>query len=241
MQLNGSPNPSTYSTYTPIANPPTDNTTTKKVDYMASMPDALPPLVAPSIPGGDKIPAAPDKGASSTHTASMKPSIVATDVKVPTPTNNYSSVVEPWEKQYIPSKTPLNFTAFEDRIRNKESNNNATATNVHSTASGYYQFIWKDWHDSIKNVTGIADRQTFLQSPDAQKQFFKYYYDKHIVPSVTKIKNDLGSKNTLSDFDLAQLIHFRGSGNAEKMIREGTLNTKQESYNPTALQYIQSK
>lgn len=226
-QLNGPPDPNSYVGFNPTpVGTYTDKAPGSKqtVDYTGYT--QLPPILKPTkdVP---KVEASTKEG---TPTA-------ATAVK---PIDPVSYNPAPF-KQYTPSNNTLNFSDFESRIRHHESGDNAGATNKNSSASGYYQFIWKDWHDSIKNVTGITDRDTFLKSPDAQKSFFKYYYDNHIVPNVQKIKSALGGKNPLNDFDLAQLIHFRGAHSAEKLIENGELNTKKEAYNPTALDYITGK
>jgi hypothetical protein len=227
-QLNGTPDASNFAKFnTSSIQPTTATPAPKMIDFSNSF-GGLPPVIAPT---------AKDLPKAEVAAPVTKPSVVGP--KAPDlPMSAYNPA--PFQ-QYTPNNTPLNFNAFEQRIRTHESNNNPMATNKNSSASGYYQFLWHDWHDSIKNVTGIADRDTFLKSPDAQKQFFKFYYDNHIMPNVQKIKKDLGTKDTLSDFDLAQLIHFRGASNAEKLINDGQLDTKKESYNPTALGYIMGK
>jgi hypothetical protein len=144
--------------------------------------------------------------------------------------NPYSKLV-PF-KSYMPTSNKLDFDDFEKTIRLKESEDDPKAQNPHSSAAGYYQFLWNDWKDSIKDVTGVDTVDKWKGSPDAQKKFFKFYYDNHIIPNVNKIKKDLGDKVTINDFDLAQLIHFRGAANARKLIETGQLNTKQESYKP---------
>lgn len=232
--LNGSPDPSTYSKFTPSSIQPAPAAPTPKmVDFSGNFGDQLPPVIAPKTTDLTKV-TDPEKPAATTT-----PSVVGKGAPA-LPVSAYSSVAQPF-KEYTPSTQGLSFNNFEQRIRMHESNDNAGATNSKSSATGYYQFLWKDWSNSIKNVTGIADRDTFLKSPDAQKQFFKYYYDNHIVPNVQKIKSALGTKDTISDFDLAQLIHFRGARSAQDLLANNELNTKKESYNPTALQYIMGK
>ncbi len=132
----------------------------------------------------------------------------------------------------------LDYTTFESEIRRKESDGIATADNPNSSAVGYYQFLWGSWGKDIARVTGIKSSEEFKKRPDMQKKFFKFYYENYITPAVNRIKSKLGGKVELGDFDIAQLIHFRGEGGARKVLSNGELHKKHEGYNPTPLQYI---
>jgi len=139
------------------------------------------------------------------------------------------------------SKAPvknLDFNLFESEIRRKESDGIATADNPNSSAVGYYQFLWGSWGKDIARVTGVKTSDEFKKRPDMQKKFFKFYYENYITPAVIRIKSKLGGKVELEDFDIAQLIHFRGEGGARKVLSNGELHKKHEGYNPTPLQYI---
>lgn len=160
------------------------------------------------------------------------------------PTEMIDSLSEINEFDYVKGvkRKNLDFTPFEQVIRIKESNNNPRARNPKSTAVGYYQFLWgkepgKGWQDSIKKSTGVKDMEEFKARPDLQKKYFKEYFNSHIVPGVKKLKDSVGNGG-LTDFDLGQLIHFRGLGGARDLIKNGQLNKKQEDYNPTAMDYI---
>lgn len=132
---------------------------------------------------------------------------------------------------------PLDFNIFESEIRRKESDGKAWADNPNSSAVGYYQFLWGSWGKEISRVTGIKSSEEFKKRPDMQKKFFKYYYNNYVTPAVTRIKSKVGNAG-LGDFDIAQLVHFRGEGGARKVLANNELNKKHEGYNPSPLQYI---
>ena len=95
-----------------------------------------------------------------------------------------------------------------------------------SSATGKYQYLWKQWGDSIiksaeKNGYDIKTRQDFINSPSMQEQFFmEDHYEKYQTA-----KKMIDGKNPLN-LNLAQigfLIHWEGEAGANPIITEGKL------------------
>jgi hypothetical protein len=126
-------------------------------------------------------------------------------------------------------------TPLSKQISNKESQGKYTATNPNSSATGKYQFLWSQWGDSIKKVTGVSTQKDFLTNPAAQEKYYAYYEKTYLLPEVKKIKNEI--KTNLTDSQLAKLVHFRGEGGARKYLK-GQVSDKPESYNMPTSQYI---
>jgi hypothetical protein len=92
-----------------------------------------------------------------------------------------------------------------------------TATNPKSSAAGKYQFLWNTWGKEIERVTGVSTKQEFLDSPQAQEKFFKYYVNTELKPQVATLKRD----STKSDAALAALVHFQGPTGARRYLKTG--------------------
>jgi hypothetical protein len=131
-----------------------------------------------------------------------------------------------------PSDTPGNLGKS---IASRESQGKYNATNKHSSATGKYQFLWSAWGDSIKKVTGVKDRQEFLNSPKAQDSYYAWYEKNYLMPVVEKLKPY--NKTGLSDQELARLIHYRGATGAKKYL-QGQLADQPEKYNIPISKYI---
>ena len=93
-----------------------------------------------------------------------------------------------------------------------------TATNPNSSAAGKYQFLWNTWGKEIERVTGVSTKQEFLDSPQDQEKFFKYYVNTELKPQVANLKQD----STKTDAALAALVHFQGAGGANRYLASGT-------------------
>lgn len=91
------------------------------------------------------------------------------------------------------------------------------ATNPKSSAAGKYQFLWNTWGKEIERVTGVSTKQEFLDSPQAQEKFFKYYVNNELKPQVAQLKSD----STKSDAALAALVHFQGPAGAKRYLKTG--------------------
>ena len=116
-----------------------------------------------------------------------------------------------------------------------ENNNNYKGRNSNSSAVGKYQFLWGEWGDKIKRVTGVKSKDGFENSPKAQEEFFSWYFNNTVKPNVEKIKKD--NKLGLRDEEIAALIHFQGEGNAKKIISSGS-HSKATSINPSSAEYL---
>jgi len=99
----------------------------------------------------------------------------------------------------------------------ESSGGDYTATNPNSSAAGKYQFLWNTWGKEIERVTGVSTKQEFLDSPQAQEKFFKYYVNTEIKPQVATLKRD----SSKSDAALAALIHYQGPAGAKKYLKSG--------------------
>lgn len=126
--------------------------------------------------------------------------------------------------------------SFTNDIVAKESGGNYRAVNPHSSAAGKYQFLWNTWGNKIAKYTGITSKEDFLNSPEAQDDFYNnYYLPNELMPAVSRIKSKLNPK--LSINQLAKLVHFRGEKGAIDYL-EGRVSDKPESYNSSISSYI---
>lgn len=156
--------------------------------------------------------------------------------------NNLPKFLQQTKGPVSPFKKGTAFDAdkFQRDTVGTESGGNAKATNPHSSAQGKYQFLWGEWGNSIKKVTGINSPEEFRNNPAAQDKFFKYYTNNTVLPEVNKLR-PLAEKYDLSDNDLARLIHFRGAGGAHRALEQNLLDKKLEGYNMTINQYLGRK
>ena len=116
------------------------------------------------------------------------------------------------------NEVSLDVNKLGDALANIESSGgDYTATNPNSSAAGKYQFLWNTWGKEIERVTGVSTKQEFLDSPQAQEKFFKYYVNTEIKPQVATLKRD----SSKSDSALAALIHYQGFGGAKKYLKSG--------------------
>lgn len=137
------------------------------------------------------------------------------------------------------ANSSLDVEKFRKETIDTESDGNYQATNPNSSAVGAYQFLWNTHGKDIRKVTGVKSRQEFLNSKEAQDQYFNWHTDKIIRPAVQELAQ-LGASMGLSKNDLAKLVHFRGPSGARKVLESGDLESKRESYNMSPLQYLAS-
>ena len=126
-------------------------------------------------------------------------------------------------------------SSFTDDIVANESGGNYKAVNPNSSAAGKYQFLWNTWKDKIKRVTGVNNKQEFLNNPEAQDSFYNdYYVPNELMPAVTRLKRKGAN---LSTEQLAKLVHFRGEQGALDYL-QGKVGDKPEAYNSSISKYI---
>ena len=110
-------------------------------------------------------------------------------------------------------------------------------------AVGKYQFRWTTWKKDIGKHTGITNKEDFMNNPQAQEDYFKYYTQTTLKPQLASIKKEYPNSG-FTDDELLKLLHFRGPGNKEgttglrKLLKYGGLDTKEESYNMSARGYL---
>lgn len=115
--------------------------------------------------------------------------------------------------------------SFRDQIASRESGGNYQAKSPNSSARGKYQFIWSIHKDQIARQTGAKSEQEFMNSPEAQEQYFNYWDQTTLNPSA---EANLGKfreyyPNATVD-DVKKATHFAGRGGLEKALKAGTLN-----------------
>lgn len=122
------------------------------------------------------------------------------------------------EEIVILNEVSLNTSKLGDALADVESSGgDYTATNPKSSAVGKYQFLWNTWGKDIERVTGVSNKQEFLNSPQAQEKFFKHYVNTELKPQVATLKR----VSNKSDAALAALIHFQGLSGAKKYLKTG--------------------
>lgn len=124
---------------------------------------------------------------------------------------------------------------FKQGISNIESRGNYQAENPNSSAIGKYQFLWNIWKNKIKNVTGIDNKQDYLDNPDAQEQFMDYVILHDYINAVNKLKKEPGAEKYTDD-QLMAMIHFQGLGGARTYLKTG--NIANASHNVTMDKYL---
>lgn len=122
-----------------------------------------------------------------------------------------------------------------EQLSGLESGGNYNATNPNSSATGKYQFLWSKWGDDIKRITGVRSQQQFLNSPQAQEEYYSYYESNYLKPGVERVKKEV--PNNLTDTQLAKLVHYRGEQGAVDYLT-GELSDQPESYNQPISKYI---
>ena len=122
------------------------------------------------------------------------------------------------EEVRILNEVSLDVNKLGYALADVESGGDYTATNPKSSAAGKYQFLWNTWGKEIERVTGVSTKQEFLDSPQAQEKFFKYYVNTELKPQVATLKRD----STKSDAALAALVHFQGPAGAKRYLASGT-------------------
>lgn len=91
-------------------------------------------------------------------------------------------------------------------------------------AVGKYQFRWNLWKDKIATVTGVKDKNAFLNDPGAQENFYSWYEQHELMPAASRIKVYNNSK--YSDDQLARLVHFKGEAGAKEWLTKGIDRTQ---------------
>lgn len=86
-----------------------------------------------------------------------------------------------------------------------------------SSAAGKYQILWNTHKDAIRRLTGVASKQEFLQSPDAQELYMDHWLNTEVLPTAEALLPIAQLKHPgTSVEDIAKKIHFSGVGGAKK-------------------------
>lgn len=131
--------------------------------------------------------------------------------------------------------------AFSDSLAKVESNGgNYKAFNSAGGgqgAVGKYQFRWNPWKDSINKITGINNKEEFMNNPQAQEDFFDHYYKTTLIPQLQTVRKEFpGSRYT--DDEIMKLLHFQGLGGIRTLLKKGDLNSKVQSFNLSPAEYL---
>lgn len=90
--------------------------------------------------------------------------------------------------------------------------------NPKSDTVGRYFIPWNTQASSIKKITGVKSKQEFLDNPDAQEKYFKWYADNKLKAPISRIKEL--NKAGYTDDELAKLVHFKGETGAKRFLKE---------------------
>lgn len=138
------------------------------------------------------------------------------------------------EATATPMNEPVESTeSLKDSIAYKESRGNYKAFNPKgggSGAVGKYQFRWDHNKDWIGTVTGIKNKQSFLNNPEAQEKAFDYWDQNVLTPNAQKIKSQY--KPNLNINEIKMLIHFQGPTGADRYFKTGKYTTDAEGTTP---------
>lgn len=131
------------------------------------------------------------------------------------------------ESNYIPTESSS--LSLKDLIASTESQGNYKALpknkdgSLASSAAGKYQFLWKYHKDAIKNVTGVASKEDFLNNPDAQEKYFDYWDASYLTPNAEKIKKLYNPAQDTTT--IKRMIHFAGAQGAMDWYGKGKVTT----------------
>ena len=142
----------------------------------------------------------------------------------------------------------LNSSNVIDRIAYNESRGRYDVVNTQTNTYGKYQFMEKYWADQIKNFMGLPQKtssrevmETFKNSPESQDKFMSHVVNDIYMPRVVRLRST-AKQYGLTDDDVIKLMHYRGVGEAEKMIRNGNFSVSREEQikykNPTVASYL---
>lgn len=133
-----------------------------------------------------------------------------------------------------PTNEPAESTAsLKDTIAYRESRGNYKAFNPKgggSGAVGKYQFRWDHNKDWIADVTGIKNKQSFLNNPEAQEKAFDYWDQNVLTPNAQKIKSQYNPNLNMNEIKM--LIHFQGPTGAQRYFKTGKYTTDAEGTTP---------
>lgn len=99
-----------------------------------------------------------------------------------------------------------------------ESNNDYTAMNPNTSATGKYQHMWSQHKRTINNLTGITSQQEYLRNPQAQEKVQQYFNQEYLknLPELRQRANAIGAN--FSDEELIYLNHHSGLGGARNYL-----------------------
>lgn len=135
-----------------------------------------------------------------------------------------------------------------DRIAYNESRGRYDVVNKQTNTYGKYQFMQKYWADQIKTFMGLPNSmsqsevmETFKNDPEAQDNFMNHVVNDIYMPRVNRLRST-AKQYGLTDDDVIKLMHYRGVGQAESMIRNGNFAVSREEQikykNPTVESYL---
>lgn len=124
-----------------------------------------------------------------------------------------------WNEVPVVDAPALDAKKLSKEIGQVETGGDYTQTNQHSSATGKHQFLWNDFGDDIKRVTGVKSKSEYLNNPQAQEKFFRYHVENNLAPSVNRLRDF--NKKGYSDEQLAKLVHFKGESGAEEYLTTG--------------------
>lgn len=130
----------------------------------------------------------------------------------------------------------LNPNNLDISISEVESGGDYSAVNKHSGAMGKYQFQ-EEHLPLIKEVTGISNKEEFLNNPEKQEEFFNYWKNNVLIPETQRVR-ELGLGKDLNDEELASLLHFQGLPNTLKYLKGEKDMDKRYGHNISVNEYL---
>ena len=139
------------------------------------------------------------------------------------------------------STSEIDTNAFKAGIHNIESKGKKDpykALNPKSSATGKYQFLWKEHGDRIKKETGVKTQKEFLDSPEAQEKFMDSWVSTTLKPEAQKLRDSLPEQSKkYSNEELMALVHFQGLSDAKEFLKTG--DTAHADINATVKGYLE--
>ena len=130
------------------------------------------------------------------------------------------------------TQVPFNYNTWKEEIGKIESGGNYKARNASSNALGKFQFVPSIWWKRIvsfseNNGIKLKNFKDFLNNPELQEDFMKYYTENDLLRSLAKLRSEQKDKlpeaGLLSDGRIMALFHFQGPAGARNWISSGNM------------------
>jgi len=110
-----------------------------------------------------------------------------------------------------------------------------------SSAAGKYQFLWNTHKADIERLTGVSTKQGFLDNPNAQEAYFKYWDNTVLTPNAQALLPIIQEKYPGITIDQVKAaIHFAGAAGVRKAVKSGNFDKPLDGFGTTLSSYLKA-